>query len=287
MQEELTLFPEEYPVSQQASQGSERAKQMTVGSGMRLYESLERLNLDTPFLKILLESSHWRMATHLKGYVLKWKVKATRSRRLLYQLAVSGRGIEEIGFGLFATPQAQPPKSYIPKEAEELGYVWKETSYYRKDGTKVQTDLGNQIMRMLPTPTTQEAESDCTLTQSNRRMTKDGKDSHSLNLARTVKMLPTPREVASRGNCQVDRGKGNLEDWVARMLPTPLSSDNRNRGNPEHPAIQRRKEKGKSIELSMTVSGNLNPDWVEWLMGYPQNWTGIGIENQTSKEQPK
>ena len=44
---------------------------------------------------------------------------------------------------------------------------------------------------MLPTPTTQEPTSQCELTES-RRKTKDGKDSHSLNLGRVAAMLPTP-----------------------------------------------------------------------------------------------
>ena len=32
---------------------------------------------------------------------------------------------------------------------------------------------------------------------------------------------------------------------------------------------------GKSIELSMTVDGQLNPQWVEWVMGFPTGWTGL------------
>jgi hypothetical protein len=61
----------------------------------------------------------------------------------------------------------------------------------------------------------------------------------------------------------------------AAWLPTPTASDSRNRGNPEDECIQRRKEKGKTIELSMTVSGQLNPTWVEWLMGWPPDWTSL------------
>jgi hypothetical protein len=68
----------------------------------------------------------------------------------------------------------------------------------------------------------------------------------------------------------------NLESVVARrMFPTPCAADHRDRGGPSMPAIQRRVKIGKSIELSMTVDGALNPTWVEWLMGFPQNWTEI------------
>jgi len=41
------------------------------------------------------------------------------------------------------------------------------------------------------------------------------------------------------------------------------------------PAIQRRMEKGKQICLSMEVGGQLNPQFVEWLMGWPLNWTSM------------
>lgn len=57
----------------------------------------------------------------------------------------------------------------------------------------------------------------------------------------------------------------------ARNLQTML----KNLGSP---VIQRRIAKGKQIGLSMSVSdtsGALNPDWVEWLMGWPIGWTGL------------
>jgi DNA (cytosine-5)-methyltransferase 1 len=71
----------------------------------------------------------------------------------------------------------------------------------------------------------------------------------------------------------------NLETVVARtMWPTPNASDNRDRGHKGMPAIKRRMEKGKQLNLSMVVSetsGSLNPQWVEWLMGYPEGWTDL------------
>tara|TARA_Y100001963_G_scaffold141475_1_gene209737 strand:+ start:175 stop:360 length:186 start_codon:yes stop_codon:yes gene_type:complete len=44
------------------------------------------------------------------------------------------------------------------------------------------------------------------------------------------------------------------------------------------PAIKRRADKGKQLNLSMVVSetsGSLNPTFVEWLMGYPEDWTRL------------
>jgi hypothetical protein len=61
-------------------------------------------------------------------------------------------------------------------------------------------------------------------------------------------------------------------------FPTPQASDHRDRGNMSNPSIQRRAEKGKQLNLSMVVhptSGQLNPMWVEWLMGWPIGWTDL------------
>ena len=93
----------------------------------------------------------------------------------------------------------------------------------------------------------------------------------------------TPRSCSAMaaeniGNRVKDRFP-NLEGQVAKSLwPTPSASDNRDRGNLASPAIARRKAKGKQIMLSQSVSpesGSLNPEWVEWLMGFPGGWTDL------------
>jgi hypothetical protein len=70
-----------------------------------------------------------------------------------------------------------------------------------------------------------------------------------------------------------------VERGTKQMWPTPCAGDDRDRGNLSTPAIQRRAQKGKQLNLSMVVSdvsGNLNPQWVEWLMGFPSGWTDLG-----------
>ena len=69
----------------------------------------------------------------------------------------------------------------------------------------------------------------------------------------------------------------NHRTWK-KKFPTPQASDHRDRGNLSNPAIQRRMEIGKQVNLSMCVSadsGKLNPMWVEWLMGWPLGWTDL------------
>jgi len=82
-----------------------------------------------------------------------------------------------------------------------------------------------------------------------------------------------PRKVNQNGK-DGSVGLGRL----VKMWPTPQASDNRDRGNMSNPSIQRRVAIGKQIMLSQLVdpnSGQLNPTWVEWLMGWPLEWTDL------------
>jgi hypothetical protein len=97
-------------------------------------------------------------------------------------------------------------------------------------------------------------------------------------------LFPTPR--AREGNAGQPGSKGSihnakrgyLDGMIQEQFPTPQASDHRDRGNLNTPAIKRRQAKGKQLTLSMSVSetsGQLNPTWVEWLMGYPSGWTDL------------
>ena len=82
-----------------------------------------------------------------------------------------------------------------------------------------------------------------------------------------------PRKVNQNGK-DGSVGLGRL----VKMWPTPQASDNRDRGNMSNPSVQRRVAIGKQISLSQSVhptSGQLNPMWTEWLMGWPIGWTNL------------
>lgn len=57
------------------------------------------------------------------------------------------------------------------------------------------------------------------------------------------------------------------------LLPTPLASDNRDRGNILMPSIQRRLRIGKQTGLSMLFAKAPCPMCVEGMMGFPAGWT--------------
>lgn len=97
------------------------------------------------------------------------------------------------------------------------------------------------------------------------------------NGGRSVKHVT---EWSESGKTAYHKGKKvqvGLESAV-KMWPTPQASDNRDRGNLSSGNVKRRRKKGKQIGLSQSVSvesGQLNPTWVEWLMGWPQGWTDL------------
>lgn len=94
--------------------------------------------------------------------------------------------------------------------------------------------------------------------------------------------LPTPTageandyNVNWKSMARVDKGGRIMRRIASGMLPTPCAADHRDRGGPSNPAIQRRMNIGKSIELSMYWDGPLNPPFVEQMMGFPVGWTDL------------
>jgi DNA-cytosine methyltransferase len=111
------------------------------------------------------------------------------------------------------------------------------------------------------------------------------------------KMWPTPNsspatasqtvEATQRLRASRDRKQGILiEAVVDRMLPTPTARDWKGARKPETLKKAGRNENNSLPDkIAAYQNGTLNPEWVEWLMGYPQGWTDISdsSENPTSQ----
>jgi len=133
---------------------SEKVNPMIVTYGQRCLDLSESLNRPMSLARTLLASSVWKMAGHLSKYALTWKMKGTRSNRLLFQLRVSVRGTGGTGCGLLATPATVETDNRERVLAQmEKGLTLKS----RKGGDNIQNNLTNQItMGMLPPPTTRD-----------------------------------------------------------------------------------------------------------------------------------
>lgn len=100
-------------------------------------------------------------------------------------------------------------------------------------------------------------------------------------LTSAVRVWPTPKSSPSGPDfARMNRegsGGDDLATAVARETwPTPSKSDYRT-GYPDSEAGRRREERGKTEPLRDVAApgGQLNPDWVEWLMGWPIGWTDL------------
>jgi len=96
-----------------------------------------------------------------------------------------------------------------------------------------------------------------------------------------LKSWPTPLAHMAKENGSPSEGRLNtptLTRLAHNSFPTPCASDHRDRGHLGNPSVQRRQRIGKQVSLGQSVSptsGQLNPDWVELLMGWPKGWTSL------------
>ena len=235
------------PVSRPASQESDSARQTTAGSGRRLLPLLKGLGPRGFCLKTLLESCLSTTEWNSSVSVLRWKAKGTKFNRLLFQLAVSGLSIEETESGLWPTPSAN---NYEQADTEKL--------LERRERLKAEKNNGNGF---------------------------------GLTLGNAARMFPAPQAFDAKdlpdGNRAERRSKGGCRNLAqeARMWPTPKANAHQNPG--EHGAG------GKDLttevclkEMGMIpTTGQLNPEWVAWLMGYPTEW--VNLEHSETPSSPK
>ena len=134
-------------------------------------------------------------------------------------------------------------------------------------------DLKDAV-KMWPTPTTQEVEHpDAVLTERGRRLSKDGLVSHSLNLADVVKW-PTPQSRDWKGKSQRGADPENRDCLPNAVMnfPTPQASDWKNKDFSRDTTLGNMKYiTGES--RAQANGGQLNAEFVEWLMNYPKGWT--------------
>lgn len=64
-------------------------------------------------------------------------------------------------------------------------------------------------------------------------------------------------------------------ETAEKMWPTPTTGEQKYRLQGDSQASKCLEAKARKGELS-PVSGQLNPEWVEWLMGVPTGWTELG-----------
>ena len=248
-QDQLTLFAADTLVNHFQPQESSKAKPTRATSGRKCEESFEKHapagSLPKMFADILASVS-----TPLPH---NWKMTASPSGRLLFQLAPLGLRTNAKESGLWHTPRALMIEESVERFTERMGD--------RKGNSAPNLAVQVKHPTLWPTP-----HANCS-TGAGTQGRQGG-----MNLQTAAKLWPTASArdwkdtpgMATKG-VNPDGTIRNRTDQLARAVyaeqwPTPTAS--RRSGLQSH---------GKNAIL-----GSLNPDWVEGLMAFPRGWTDLG-----------
>jgi hypothetical protein len=248
----------DFPANHSASQEKEK-EQMTIDiSGMKLLESLENVNQDGSLAKMLKALLTSTTAWYSDRCKLTWKKKVSKSNVLLFQLQASVHGIKGKESGLWLTPTATDI-STRSQEAMERRKKYR-TSIGRTTvppgNLAEQVQYGIPTVNMYPTPTAGCVEGG---EQSSRvEMTESG------GFILRKKNKPEMTFGAKLSDAMI---------YLSKMYPTPTTDSTSER-------TKKYKQGGTPLPLAVQMEqkkpgGKLNPEFVEFLMGYPLNWTKI------------
>lgn len=240
----------DFLVNLSAKPEKEKEQTMTAISGQKC---LELLKISVPsgwslkmFVDCLISSKEW----YSNKCALTWKVQTTPFKRLLFQLFPSTRRTEEIGSGLLLrTPDANMDRGQRTEANLRERYLVKKQPLCLND------QMAMIEKGLLPTPTVQETEHpQAEITETGRRIAKNG-NSQRMGIADRIAMLPTPATRDYKGG-----GKQGI-DTVDSLI-----------------------EQGATKGQTGTKTGlKLQPAFVEWMMGYPQGWTDLNYQNQSTE----
>ena len=198
-----------------------------------------------------------------------------------WELMMPALTTEEKEFGSWATPTTMD--SLPPKSAKALHKEITQVRPGRSQLANLRDQVANprDIMQKWPTPTV-----------NGNYNQKGMSDTSGDGLATAVKnkeKFPTPKTTdTNAGRTLIDGTQGNQirinKDGTKRMganladvvtkFPTPTSQDAK---NSTLPVSQRNRDSipGALLQEGTAPGGQLNPDWVEWLMGWPIGWTDL------------
>ncbi len=126
IEDELTSLQADSPANPSPMQVKEREQKMTVTSGLKCLESYKRFAQHSSWVRMFLASLIGvDKKEEVKWYSTKcaliWKLRATKSHRLYFQLVAKTHRIEEIESSLLPTPRLNDYKGGTAKERVDGG----------------------------------------------------------------------------------------------------------------------------------------------------------------------
>lgn len=270
--EQLTLFPADFLASRSAQPGSAEAVKTTVTSGQRCSELLKNCGPVGLLVKMLLESSTW----HSTQCFLTWKVKATKQGRLYFQLAPSTPRTDGTESLSWPTPTARDYRT-----ANSMEHLT------RPGGQNHRKQLNNAV-QLFPTATAR-----CWKTASETSTRQGGMD-----LQTVVRLYPTPTVFdATCGDIAGKEYNGKTRHAMkliqaAKLFPTPTTGASLCGGTHTYQSLKAMEATGEITpeerrSMAAGNGGQLNPEWVEAMMGFPPGWTELEPDGQTEPGRPE
>ena len=286
-----------------------KKEQMTTDiSGQKCLDSLKKLNQSSllgRMCKVLLTS---KTAWYSDRCKTNWRVKVSKSNVSLFQLQASVLGIKGIESGLLATPNTMdylPPRSVQGTkklmEGQRKGrtkpsnlreQMDPETMAIYQNMNQVEKHLRSKN-QSFPTPTSFDSNE----IKNPRKPHPGGGQKPPLN--QVVQMYPTPSascnmdvvappETVKKNSTgwsvtRVGTGRvfgAKLNDVVNKiekdkMFPTPKQRDYKDAAYQPTWKDSLEKNLPRTVLKDNKPGGRLNPTFVEFLMGFPKNWTKI------------
>ena len=172
---------------------------MTAGSGRRLYESYGKHRPLGAFLRILLESETWSSTE----FLLTWKLKATKSKCCLFQLAPSmprtGANATGLSESTWQTPRATDQAGPASTRCRNF-----------TEGIKSEFQLREQVKATWPTPDASKA----------GKTSRSGDRKGEPLIGGLVRAWPTPQKQDEKNKYQVKTDYQTIPNKLARGVTT-------------------------------------------------------------------
>ena len=88
-------------------------------------------------------------------------------------------------------------------------------------------------------------------------------------------LWPTPRAQSATGSGPSRVGHRTDLQTAVKTWPTPTSRDWKDGSASSCRNVPVNGLLGRAVHIGSTMTGSLNPTWVEWLMGLPAEWTDL------------
>ena len=235
-------------------QENKKEQTTTAISGQKCLDSLKKLNQNSLLGRMCKELLTSKTAWYSDRCKTNWKVKVSKSNVSLFQLQASVLGTKETESGLWATPNTM---DYLPPRSAE---GTKKLMEGHRKGRKKPSNLREQVdpvtMSMYPTPS-----ASCQLDVVAPPETVEKNSS-----GWSVRRVGTGRKFGAK-----------LNDVVNKMYSTPTASDYKDAAY--NPITCKRQVTQQRLPIQVLKNnkpgGRLNATFVEFLMGFPMNWTKL------------